>query len=34
MKIIYQNEDYIMNYNLETIYGFEKIIEKIDLIFD
>ena len=32
IKIIYQNEDYTMYYNLETIHGFDNIIEKIDLI--
>jgi hypothetical protein len=32
IKIIYQNEEYSMYYNLETIYGFDNIIEKIDLI--
>ena len=32
IKIIYQNEEYTMYYNLETIHGFDNIIEKIDLI--
>lgn len=32
IKIIYQNEDYTMYYNLEVINGFDNIIEKIDLI--
>ena len=32
IKIVYQNEDYTMYYNLEVIHGFDNIIEKIDLI--
>jgi hypothetical protein len=32
IKIIYQNEEYTMYYNLEIIHGFDNIIEKIDLI--
>jgi hypothetical protein len=32
IKIIYQNEEYTMYYNMETIHGFDNIIEKIDLI--
>ena len=32
IKIIYQNEDYTMYYNLEVINVFDNIIEKIDLI--
>jgi hypothetical protein len=34
LKIVYQNEDYILYYNMEIIYGFDNIIEKIDLIFE
>jgi hypothetical protein len=32
IKIIYQNEEYTMYYNLEVIHGFDNIMEKIDLI--
>jgi hypothetical protein len=33
IKIIYQNEDYSLYYNMEVIHGFDNIIEKLDLIF-
>jgi hypothetical protein len=33
IKIIYQNEDYSLYYNMEVIHGFDNIIEKMDLIF-
>ena len=33
IKIIYQNEDYNLYYNMEVIHGFDNIIEKLDLIF-
>jgi hypothetical protein len=32
IKIIYQNEEYTMYYNLEVIHGFDNIMKKIDLI--
>ena len=33
IKIIYQNEDYSLYYNMEVIHGVDNIIEKLDLIF-
>jgi hypothetical protein len=33
LKIIYQNEDYILYNNMDTIYGFDNIIKKIDELF-
>jgi len=32
IKIIYQNDDYILIYNGEEIIGFDEIIRKLDLI--
>jgi hypothetical protein len=32
IKIICQNDEYVMYYNMEEIYGFEEIIQKLDLI--
>jgi len=32
IKIIYQNDDYILIYNSEEIIGFDEIIRKLDLI--
>lgn len=32
IKIICQNDEYVMYYNMEKIYGFEEIIQKLDLI--
>ena len=34
IKIIYQNDDYILYHNLDVIYGFDNIIEKIDELFN
>jgi hypothetical protein len=32
IKIICQNDEYVMYYNMEEIHGFEEIIQKLDLI--
>ena len=32
IKIICHNDEYVMYYNMEEIYGFEEIIQKLDLI--